>query len=209
MNKKSGRLMSKFQRRILIYTFVLALAVIIAVDRSGWLRSSGGPSVDKTAVVSSDRERYDEKWFQVARVVDGDTLDLAVADLSKGTPTTRVRLQGVDTPETHHPKYGKMYFGPEATAFTEKLTLNKEVRVVMDPFHETRGKYGRLLVYIFVSKEEMLNEMLISEGYGYADPRFDHVLMERFLRLGKQARADKKGLWKGVKPEDMPAWMRN
>ena len=53
---------------------------------------------------------------KVIRVVDGDTLVVEI-----GGKTERVRLSGVDTPETVHPKKPVGYFGTEASAFTKRL----------------------------------------------------------------------------------------
>ena len=50
------------------------------------------------------------------RVVDGDTIDIAI-----GGNTERVRLIGINTPETKHPTKGMECFGPEASAYTEQL----------------------------------------------------------------------------------------
>src|SRR5919198_6222440 len=60
----------------------------------------------------------------VERVVDGDTLLLASGE--------RVRLIGVDTPETKHPKKSVEYFGKEASAFTRCMVEGKRVRLEFD-----------------------------------------------------------------------------
>jgi endonuclease YncB( thermonuclease family) len=52
----------------------------------------------------------------------------------------------------------------------------------------------------------MFNEMLIEEGYGYADLRFDHLYFDRFRKTEAQARKAGVGLWKDVTLEKMPAW---
>ena len=60
---------------------------------------------------------------QVTRVVDGDTLVVEIAG-----QTERVRLIGVDTPETVHPQKPVEYFGKEASAFTKRLAEGQTVR---------------------------------------------------------------------------------
>ena len=52
----------------------------------------------------------------VKKVVDGDTIDIAIRG-----KTERVRLIGINTPETKHPTKGVACFGPEASAYTEQL----------------------------------------------------------------------------------------
>lgn len=207
--KKSRRPMSRKNRKRLLLLSILIIIVLAAADRTGVLKRYGLPTVEQGAQTVGDYQRYHDKYFTVVKIVDGDTLDLGVPDPVAGEPRTRVRLLGVDTPETRHPRYGVMYYGPEATAFAKEVLLDKEVQVVLDVLHETRGKYGRLLAYIYLSPNEMFNEMQIEQGYGYADPRFDHVMKERFLRLGKKAEKQKRGLWKELEEEDLPYWMKN
>jgi len=55
---------------------------------------------------------------------------------------------------------------------------------------------------------QMLNEQLIIQGYGYADPRFKHVKREKFRQLEKEAKKEKRGLWKDVKPDQFPHWYK-
>ncbi len=64
------------------------------------------------------------EWRLVTRVVDGDTIIVGARE--------RVRLIGVDTPETKHPQKPVEYFGREATAFTRKMVQGKRVRLEFD-----------------------------------------------------------------------------
>ena len=200
--------MSRRGRRLIAAVLMLGLVILIAVDRLGLLSRPR----------ESDRTRYQDKTFTVVKVVDGDTLDLEVEDWFNDTPYTRVRLWGVDTPETHNWKTSKdsadtkgpspKYYGPEASEFAKRLVLNKRVTVQLEPVEGTRGKYRRLLAYIYLPDGRMLNEELIQQGYGYADERFRHMHRRRFLDLQKEAQREQRGLWKDVKPEQMPQWLR-
>ena len=155
---------------------------------------------------ASDWDRYHGRTFLVVKVVDGDTLDLAVPD--RDQPYTRIRLWGVDTPETKHSPTGEMYYGPEASAFTRDLTLDQQVTVSLEPTKNTRGKYQRLLAYLYLPDGRMLNELLLTQGYAYADVRFPHQFRDRFLTLQQEARSQKKGLWRDVTPDQYPQWFR-
>jgi len=155
---------------------------------------------------SRDHQRYHDKTFTVIKVVDGDTFDLEIADVLSEKRYTRIRLWGVDTPETKHPSEPVMYYGPEASAFVKKAILHQEVKVTLEPFENSRGKYGRLLAYIYLSDGRMLNEELVRKGYAYADPRFRHMLRDRFGQLQKRAQREKAGLWEKVTPEQWPRW---
>jgi endonuclease YncB( thermonuclease family) len=55
----------------------------------------------------------------------------------------------------------------------------------------------------------MLNRLLIREGYGYSDPRFDHRYKNEFDRLQRRAMRGKLGLWKDVRQEDLPYYYRD
>ncbi len=96
----------------------------------------------------------------VARVVDGDTVDL---HFSSGTE--RVRLLGIDTPETVKPNTPVQCFGPEASARTKAL-LPHGITVRVERDGEARDRYGRLLLYVYRSRDGMfINLALVAEGY--------------------------------------------
>ena len=190
--------MSRRRRGQVITAVVFLLLAVGLLQNLGHLPGS----------LSDDRHRYNDRQFVVVNVVDGDTLDLAVPDMIAGSERTRVRLWGVDTPETRHPKMGVMYYGPQASEFLERLVLNRQVRVWLEPLEDTRDKYNRLLAYIYLSDGRMLNELIISEGYGYADERFGHVFYDRFAGLQKQSQRQKSGLWRDVQPDQWPQWYR-
>ncbi len=159
-----------------------------------------------TATVGLDQARYHDHSFRVARVIDGDTLDIEAPDGAKDV--TRIRLWGVDTPEIGHGAAPDMYFGPEAAAYAKRVLLGRNVHIVLSP-KQTRGKYGRLLAYVFVSRGgAMFNEMLLEGGYAYADLRFPHHYSRSFRATEERSRRAGAGLWAGITPERMPAWKR-
>ncbi len=165
-------------------------------------RSADRPVSEPTP--SADIARYHDRSFRVARIVDGDTLDIDAPDGAK--PLTRIRLWGVDTPEVVGRERGDMHFGPEASAFAKRILAGREVHVVLSP-KRTRGKYGRLLAYVFLTRGgPMFNERLLEEGYAYADLRFRHHYYDRFKRIENQARRSGIGLWADITPEKMPGW---
>ncbi len=149
--------------------------------------------------------RYDGRRFHVVKVVDGDTLDVDAADGLENRPTTRIRLWGVDTPETKHGPVS--HFGPEAAAYTKSLTFGLQVRLRLLA-SQTRGKYRRLLAYVFLPDGRMLNLLLIEKGFGYADPRFDHPEKAAFAAAMKRARRERRGLWDELDAPDVPAYLR-
>lgn len=136
----------------------------------------------------------------VERVIDGDTLRLASGE--------RVRLIGIDTPEMHESE--KLYrdsrrsgqdaktiqaLGRRSYAFTKKLVEGKTVRLEFDV--EKRDKYDRLLAYVYLPDGTFVNAEIIKQGYASVmtyPPNVKHT--DEFLRLYRQARDNKVGLWK-------------
>lgn len=170
--------------------------VLILADRSGVFGQAR----------KSDSEKYDGLSFRVTRAIDGDTIKLAVPDRRKRTTT--VRLWGVDTPETKKPDTPIQHFGPEAAAFTARQTEGKTVRLELYPL-DTRDRYGRLLAYVYLPDGRMLNRVLVKEGYGLADPRYEHKYKSEFARLQREAIKARRGLWKNATPSDLPYHSRN
>ena len=150
---------------------------------------------------AGDFQRYHQKQFRVHRVIDGDTIDLDTPDGRK--PYTRVRFWGIDTPETKAPNKPVAYFGPQATAFTEKMVSGRMVIIELQP-EEIRDKFGRLLAFVYTDDNKLLNEELLRSGCAYADDRWKHRFYFRFLQTESQARKNKLGLWEQVKFQDMP-----
>ncbi|MCD4831259.1 MAG: thermonuclease family protein [Anaerohalosphaeraceae bacterium] len=180
--------------------FILIIALLVWLDHSNIPKTSQPPAAEKVLSL------YHEKIFSVKNVIDGDTLDVNYPDGKY--QTTRIRLLGIDTPETHFSQTGQMYFGKEASDFTREASLGKKVKVILNTVGKTRDRYGRLLAYIELPNGEILNEKLITEGLAYADTRFEHPRYERYLRLEKIAGDANLGLWKNLTREKAPEWVR-
>jgi micrococcal nuclease len=80
----------------------------------------------------------------VLEVVDGDTID--IRDDNRGH--LRVRVLGIDTPETKKPGSPIGCWGPEATAFAKSTLLGQRVAVIADPTQDRTDRYGRTLAYL-------------------------------------------------------------
>ena len=154
---------------------------------------------------ASEAETYDGVTFAVVRVIDGDTLDVDRPD--GDYPRTRVRLWGVDTPETKKPETPVQHFGPEATALTRDLCDGKKVRLELEPSRD-RDDHGRLLAWVYLPDGRLLNRVLVTRGYAYADPRYEHHLSRELGRLQSEARKASRGLWKDVREKDLPYYYR-
>ena len=156
-------------------------------------------------VNSRDIEKYHNKTFTVIKIIDGDTFDINIPD--NENEYTRIRLLGIDAPETNT-KNGPMYFGNQATEFAKNLILEKDVRIYLDEDKNTRGKYGRLLAYVQLQDGSFLNEVLLNEGFVYADLRFRHSFYNKYKQLESHARSNNEGLWQNVTQDQMPQWLQ-
>jgi len=124
--------------------------------------------------------------YLVERVVDGDTLLLSGG--------TRVRLLGVDTPETKHPTRPVEPLGPEASEFTRLHVEGRKVTLKFD--RERRDRYRRVLAYVYLG-DWFLNEELIRAGYSRAETGFPYstVMKGRFRKAEQDARDAGRGIW--------------
>lgn len=128
---------------------------------------------------------------RVVRVVDGDTI---VVLINGGQE--KVRLIGVDTPEIFDPRGSAQCFGEEASTFTKSLLESKFVRLEADASQDDRDRYGRLLRYVFLADDILVNQKIISEGYGHEYTyRRPYKYQTEFKNAEKGARDSQKGLW--------------
>lgn len=127
---------------------------------------------------------------QVVRVVDGDTLIVA--------PNEKIRLIGVDAPETVHPKKAVQCFGKDAKAFARSWLEGRTIRLSFDERYTRqrhKDKFGRTLAYVYLDDGRMLNAELIRQGYAHAYPRFPFRYLAEFRELERDARRLGAGLW--------------
>ena len=132
---------------------------------------------------------------KIADVIDGDTVDIDI-----NGRTERVRLIGVNTPETKHPTKPIECFGPEASAYlTQLLPKGITVRIELDV--EARDRYGRMLLYLYLGSNDLfINLDLVARGYGTPmsiEPNTFH--RNDFVRAAAQAEAADVGLWKACR----------
>lgn len=127
----------------------------------------------------------------VSHVTDGDTVDLAFPG-----GTERVRLLGIDTPETVKPNAPVECFGPEASARTKDL-LPAGTPVLIQRDEEARDRYGRLLAYVWRARDGLfVNSSLVLDGYATTlsiQPNDAH--RAELSADAAQARAAGAGLW--------------
>jgi micrococcal nuclease len=151
-----------------------------------------------TAACGEERSGASNRTFgpgeaTVVRVVDGDTVRVRFPG---GSDEESVRLLGIDTPETHGPGGLRECFGREASDHTTSLLPPGErVRLVRDV--EARDRYGRLLAYVYRSRDDLfVNLALAEDGFAttltYA-PNVAH--RDELVAAVAAARDRDKGLW--------------
>jgi len=127
----------------------------------------------------------------VARVVDGDTIDIA-----QGGQVMRVRLIGINTPETVDPRRPVECFGKEASLHAQAVLEGQWVHVERDDTQDVYDKYGRLLAYIYLSDRTLFNKQMIADGYAYEYTyRVPYKFQKEFKEAERSAREERKGLW--------------
>lgn len=137
----------------------------------------GGPPADGAGVV--------------VHVVDGDTLDVRI-----GGTEERVRLLGIDTPESVAPDRPVQCYGAEASSYLEGLVpVGTEVRLARDAV--ARDKFGRLLAYVHRAEDDLLvNLTLVEQGYADAVTYGDNeALYPQLVAAETEARDGGRGLW--------------
>lgn len=142
--------------------------------------------------------------YESARVidtVDGDTIVVAITGRVEGPGAGdavvgreyRLRMIGIDTPESVAPGAPVECFGIEASKATKALLEGESVRLVTDVSEVDR--YDRLLRYVYLG-DEMANARLVLNGYAAAytyPPDVRHA--DLFVALQARARAEGRGLW--------------
>lgn len=143
-------------------------------------------------------EVLEEGMHVVQRVVDGDTLLLANG--------ARVRLQGIDTPETVKEDTPVEAWGPEASQFTKDFIREANDRVRLTFSLERLDRHDRFLAFVW-NGDTMLNEELVRAGLAEArlDYRYSNTMKRRLAAAEKEARRAGRGIWSRPKaPAPVP-----
>lgn len=174
---------------------VVISALLTLAQQQGWLQALN------QAAVSNQPGLY-----KVTRFVDGDTITVDMNGKNE-----KVRMVGVDTPETHKPNAPVQCYGPAAAAYTKNLIGTQSVRLVSDELSTNRDRYDRLLRYVYLTDGTMVNQSLIENGYGFYYPYFPFTKSDQFAAAQASAKAANKGLWGNCTPTqtDKGGWVSN
>ena len=175
----------RLKRRWWLPLLIVILAIaVIAADQRGWLLVPG----------HSDFEYYHGSEARVVRVIDGDTIDVALVDPLHNTPLTRVRLWGVDAPEFAREGAPTERFATESKAYVESLALDRMVRLHLEPAR-VRGRYDRVLAHVELPDGMFLNRAVLMEGLATEDDRWPHARLMWYEQAERIARQQQRGMW--------------
>jgi micrococcal nuclease len=154
----------------------LILIILLAFLIVFYLGYQNGSSTDKISA-------------KVIDVADGDTIRVKYDDGQMAT----IRLLGIDTPETHHPTKPVGCYGPQASEFTTKNLLNKDIYLEYDI--EKYDQYGRTLAFVYLGSQRF-NDVLVKNGYAQTltiapNKKYSFNL----LKLELEAKRNKVGMW--------------
>lgn len=187
---------SKLGSLLVLLGLIIGVALIafgFFPDTSVVTTNSSSPQPFIQEASSSAIKGIDGQLAMVTKVTDGDTLEVDI-----NGENFKVRLIGIDTPETVDPRRPVGCFGKEASNETKKLLLGKSVILQKDV--SDTDKFGRLLRYVYlpISNQDSLfiNHYLVLEGYAkVATYPPDVKFTNEFLQAQKQAQENNKGLW--------------
>lgn len=192
MNKKIKRVLQYIGINLVV-SVIISISLVYGLYQKEIIEFNFGNSIEEVTIT---------------RVVDGDTIIVLW-----GEEEERVRLIGIDSPESVHPdKKKNTDIGKLASEYMKTL-LHEEMVVYLE-FEETeRDFFGRLLAYVWLEdqvsfekekdiKKHMVNAILLKEGYAVAHkyPPNDknHQL---FIKIQENAKKEKRGLWKEYSKE--------
>ena len=111
---------------------------------------------------------YEYYVRKVENVVDGDTIDVLI-DLGFDILfASRVRLAGIDTPESRTKDLKEKALGLESKEYLKKALKDAKSVVIKTEKMDSSEKYGRILGWIYVNDDTVsLNDMMINDGYAW------------------------------------------
>jgi len=111
---------------------------------------------------------YEYYVRKVENIVDGDTIDVLI-DLGFDILfQSRVRLAGIDTPESRTKDLAEKTLGLESKEYLKKYLKDAKSVVIKTEKMDSSEKYGRILGWVYVNGDtESLNDKMINDGYAW------------------------------------------
>ena len=129
--------------------------------------------------------------YKVVKVIDGDTIDVMI-----GTTTERLRIIGIDTPETKDLRKVVQCFGAEASNEAHKVLGGKNVFLERDFTQGNRDKYNRLLRYVYFEDHNSFELHMIKNGFAHEYTYYMPYKYQKEYKMAElEARTKEVGLW--------------
>ena len=111
---------------------------------------------------------YEYYVRKVENIVDGDTIDVLI-DLGFDILfQSRVRLAGIDTPESRTSDKAEKVLGLESKEYLKKQLKDAKSVVIKTEKMDSSEKYGRILGWIYINGDtESINDKMINDGYAW------------------------------------------
>ena len=129
--------------------------------------------------------------FTVTKVVDGDTIWV-----DNNGQRLKIRMIGLDTPETVDPRKPVQCFGLEASAQAKTILGGQSVYLETDPSQDSVDRFGRTLAYVWTASGRLFNLDMIADGYAF-EYTYDlpYRYQQDFKTAEDDARTQERGLW--------------
>jgi micrococcal nuclease len=134
----------------------------------------------------ADRDPYIYRIKEIHKVVDGDTIDASIDLGFSISLEKRIRLAGVDTPESRTTDLKEKAMGLESKEWLKKKLEGAKDIIIKTELPDSTEKYGRIIGHLFINGQETsLNNQMIDEGYALAydggtkDKNFSVLLEKR------------------------------
>ncbi len=128
---------------------------------------------------------------EVNKIVDGDTIDVDI-DLGFSISfSSRVRLAGIDTPESRTKDKAEKSLGLESKAYLKNAIESAKTVVIKTEKMDSSEKYGRILGWVFLDGSDVsINQRMIDDGYAWG--YMGETKVKDFSALAKQRAKSKK-----------------
>jgi micrococcal nuclease len=111
---------------------------------------------------------YEYRVKKLMNVIDGDTIDV---DIDLGFDISlarRVRMAGIDTPESRTKDKAEKVLGLESKEYLKKMMKDAKTIVIKTQLPDSSEKYGRILGWVYIDDAtKSINEQMIEDGYAW------------------------------------------
>jgi len=182
-------------KRLINHTYIAFLGLMILVSCTSRSAENAkrreAQSESFTFVSNEQRGIQKDTYYQVIKVVDGDTF--WIDNLQPGG--LKIRFIGIDAPESRNAfKKKKQFYGKESKEFLTSLLKDQKVRLEFDV--DSLDPFKRTLAYVYLENGEMVNELIVKSGNGILMTVAPNIKYEElFVKAQDYARENKLGLW--------------